>query len=44
MNLGPLDRRLISRALRLPLRSVTKLGLFVVTLSEELVTLSIFRN
>ena len=39
LNLGPLDRRLISRALRLLVRSVTKLGLFVVTLSEEVVLL-----
>ena len=39
LNLGPLDRRLISWALRLLVRSVTRLGLFVVTLSEELVLL-----
>ena len=39
LNLGPLDRRLISWALKLLVRSVTRLGLFVVTLSEELVLL-----
>ena len=39
LNLGPLDRRLIYWALRLLVRSVTRLGLFVVTLSEELVLL-----
>ena len=39
LNLEPLDRRLISWALRLVVRSVTRLGLFVVMLSEELVLL-----
>ena len=39
LNLGPLDRTLISWALRLLVRSVTRLGLFVVMLSEELVLL-----
>ena len=39
LNLGPLDRRLISWALRLPVRSVTRSGLIVVMLSGELVLL-----
>ena len=39
LNLGPLDRRLTSWALRLLVRSVTRLALFVVTLSEEVVLL-----
>ena len=39
LNLGPLDRRLISWALRLPVRSVTRSGLMVVMLSWELVLL-----
>ena len=37
LNLGPFDRRLISWLLRLLVRSVTRLALFVVSLSEELV-------
>ena len=38
LNLGPLERRVISWALRLLVRSVTRLGLLEVT-SEELVLL-----
>jgi hypothetical protein len=37
LNLGRLDRRLISWVLGLLVRSVTRLALFVVSLSEELV-------
>ena len=37
LNLGPLDRRLISWVLRLRLRSVTGLALFAVSVFEELV-------
>ena len=39
LNLEPLYRRLISWELRLLVRSVARLALFVVTLSEELVVL-----
>ena len=39
LNMGPLGRRFISGALRLPVRLVTTLGLFAVTLSEELTLL-----
>lgn len=38
LNLGPLERRVISWALRLLVRSVTRLGLLEVT-SEELVVI-----
>ena len=37
LNLSPLDRRLISWVLRLLMRSVTRLALFVECLFEELV-------
>ena len=39
LNLGPLDRRSISWVLRLRVRSVTRLALFVVSLAEGLVLL-----